>query len=392
MYEQSILSASSELLRVSNNAQENTRYTCTRIVNELLSQTTDSALELIILHFSSEFIVADVSEYFVSAFPTTQIIGCTSAGEFDGNGYQTTSLVAIAFEQSAFACSTILLSDLSTLDFDTAYNTARQLRQDLLRKDHFEQEQLMFLSFIDGLNMIEENFLHTFAAVFGNVPHFGGSAGDDLKLKATFVVHNKQTLQNAAVIALIGSRRPFKIFSNDHIKTPVSQLVVTQANPETRTVYELNGEPAAEYYAKLLGIKGGQLTPKIFSVFPLAVLVDKRYFIRSIQKVNLDDSSITFYCAVDLGMILTFVQMGDCIESLNNKLIELEDDCGQADFVYGCDCFLRRLEIQQRERKEDIAKIHKKYNIVGFNAYGEHINSIHLNQTFTGIYFGTSNA
>lgn len=388
MYEQSILSASSELLDQSESAIENTRATCNRVIGELLSQTQDRPIELVLLHFSSEFHVPSVSEHFTNAFPNTQIIGCTSAGEFNGNGYQMRSIVAIVFERSTFACSTILLPDLSTLDFDTAYNTARQLRQDLLRKEQFEQHQLMFLSFIDGLNMAEENFLHAFAAVFGKVPHFGGSAGDDLKLEATFVVHNDQTLENAAVIALVGSRRPFKIFSIDHIKTPVSQLVVTQANPETRTVYELNGEPAAEYYAKLLGITVPQLTPEVFSVFPLAVLVDKRYFIRSIQKVNLEDSSITFYCAVDLGMILTFVQMDDCIESLYTEMEQLENECGKADFVYGCDCFLRRLEIQQQDKVSEIAKIHKKYNIVGYNAYGEHINSIHLNQTFTGIYFG----
>jgi len=388
VYEQSILSASSELLNVSDSRYDNTSKTCQTVIAKLREQANEASIELLILHFSSEFDVPSVNAHFLNAFPNTQIIGCTSAGEFDGNGYQTTSLVAIAFQKSTFACSTILLSDLSTLDFDTAYNTARQLRQDLLRKEKFEQYQLMFLSFIDGLNMAEENFLHTFASVFGSVPHFGGSAGDDLKLQATFVVHNNQTLQNAAVIALIGSRRPFKIFSNDHIKTPVSQIVVTQANPETRTVYELNGEPAATYYAKLLGIEEAQLTPEVFSVFPLAVLVDKRYFIRSIQKVNVEDSSITFYCAVDLGMILTFVQMGDCIDSLDNKLAELENECGQSDFVYGCDCFLRRLEIEQRDKNKDIAKIHSRYNIVGFNAYGEHINSIHLNQTFTGIYFG----
>ena len=89
--------------------------------------------------------------------------------------------------------------------------------------------------------------------------------------------------------------------------------MVTNADAESRTVYEINGEPAAHYYASLLGLKADELTPDVFSLFPLAVFVGGKYFIRSIQKVDLVTNGITFYCAVDIGIILTFIQLGDCI-------------------------------------------------------------------------------
>ena len=113
--------------------------------------------------------------------------------------------------------------------------------------------------------------------------------------------------------------KAFTVFSIDHINSPVSKLVVTHADPESRTVYEINGEPAAQYYASLLGMKAEDLTPDVFSMFPLAVMVGGKYFIRSIQKVDLATKAITFYCAVDIGIILTFVQLGDCIEALESK-------------------------------------------------------------------------
>lgn len=156
--------------------------------------------------------------------------------------------------------------------------------------------------------------------------------------------------QNAAVLMLIGTGKAFSVFSVDHIDSPVSKLVVTKADPESRTVYEINGEPAAQYYASLLGLKASDLTPDVFSVFPLAVLVGDRYFIRSIQKVDLATNAITFYCAVDIGIILTFVQLGDCIDVLENKLETLTQELGEAEFVYTCDCFLRRLEIEQNKK------------------------------------------
>jgi len=134
-------------------------------------------------------------------------------------------------------------------------------------------------------------------------------------------------------------------------------------------------------------MKAEDLTPDVFSMFPLAVLVGGKYFIRSIQKVDLSTNGITFYCAVDIGIILTFVQLGDCIEALEGKLDELRTQLGEPAFVYACDCFLRRLEIQQGKNDHEIKRLQQKYKVAGFNAYGEHIHSVHLNQTFTGVYF-----
>ena len=234
---------------------------------------------------------------------------------------------------------------------------------------------------------LQESLEETFATAFGNIAHLGGSAGDDLKLEATYVFYNGEFHRDAAVLLLVGTGKPFTVFSIDHINSPVSKLVVTHADPESRTVYEINGEPAAQYYASLLGMKAEDLTPDVFSMFPLAVMVGGKYFIRSIQKVDLATNAITFYCAVDIGIILTFVQLGDCIEALESKLDKLRAQLGEPEFVYACDCFLRRLEIQQGENDHEIRRLQQRYNVAGFNAYGEHIHSVHLNQTFTGVYF-----
>lgn len=360
------------------------------VVKQILSKTTIDDIDLIIVHFSSEFDIPQLSKLVFDQFPDATIAGCSSAGEFNQNGYVTQSLVIIAFLKSDFTSAASVVSNIDQLNFDRAYQTASSLREKLNNKGQFEPDECMVLSFLDGLTMNEEGFLQTFGSVFGSIPHFGGSAGDDLKLEVTFVIYNGEVHENAAVIVLIGCKRPFEIFSSDHIQTPVSKMVVTKADQKTRTVYELNGEPAAEYYAKLLGKKLEELTPDVFSVFPLAVMVGSKYYVRSLQKVDPQSNSLTFYCAVDLGMILTFVQLGDCSESLSNQLNELKMRLGPSEFVYGCDCFLRRLENVQRGKKEDIKQLQKEYNISGFSAYGEHIDSIHLNQTFTGVYFAKS--
>ena len=361
---------------------------CRDVANEILANVKCDEIELLLFHTSTLFDLDTVAKEISARFPHVNIVGCTSAGEFNKNGYGTEKLLAVAFLKNEFSIATALVSNLGEVNFDEAHDIASGLRRALQgRERRYDTEQHFVISVLDGLPRHEEHFLETFATAFGNIPHLGGSAGDDLKLEATYVFYNGEFHRDAAVLLLVGTGKPFTVFSIDHINSPVSKLVVTHADPESRTVYEINGEPAAQYYASLLGMKAEDLTPDVFSMFPLAVMVGGKYFIRSIQKVDLATNAITFYCAVDIGIILTFVQMGDCIEALESKLDKLRAQLGEPEFVYACDCFLRRLEIQQGKNDHEIRRLQQMYNVAGFNAYGEHIHSVHLNQTFTGVYF-----
>lgn len=361
---------------------------CRDVANEILANVKCDEIELLLFHTSTLFDLDTVAKEISARFPHVNIVGCTSAGEFNKNGYGTEKLLAVAFLKNEFSIATALVPNLGEVNFDEAHDIASGLRRALQgRKRRYDTEQHFVISVLDGLTRHEEHFLETFATAFGNIPHLGGSAGDDLKLEATYVFYNGEFHRDAAVLLLVGTGKPFTVFSIDHINSPVSKLVVTHADPESRTVYEINGEPAAQYYASLLGMKAEDLTPDVFSMFPLAVMVGGKYFIRSIQKVDLATNAITFYCAVDIGIILTFVQLGDCIEALESKLDKLRAQLGEPEFVYACDCFLRRLEIQQGKKDHEIRRLQQRYNVAGFNAYGEHIHSVHLNQTFTGVYF-----
>lgn len=361
---------------------------CRDVANEILANVKCDEIELLLFHTSTLFDLDTVAKEISARFPHVNIVGCTSAGEFNKNGYGTEKLLAVAFLKNEFSIATALVPNLGEVNFDGAHDIASGLRRALQgRERRYDTEQHFVISVLDGLTRHEEHFLETFATAFGNIPHLGGSAGDDLKLEATYVFYNGEFHRDAAVLLLVGTGKPFTVFSIDHINSPVSKLVVTHADPESRTVYEINGEPAAQYYASLLGMKAEDLTPDVFSMFPLAVMVGGKYFIRSIQKVDLATNAITFYCAVDIGIILTFVQLGDCIEALESKLDKLRAQLGEPEFVYACDCFLRRLEIQQGKNDLEIRRLQQRYNVAGFNAYGEHIHSVHLNQTFTGVYF-----
>ena len=162
---------------------------------------------------------------------------------------------------------------------------------------------------------------------------------------------------------------------------------MTEADPATRTVYELNAEPAALEYARLLGLDPDELDFSTFALNPLAVRIGQEYFVRSIQKVN-PDLSLTFYCAVENGIVLTAMRPDGMLNNLGQRFDSIESTMGEPLITIGCDCFLRRLEAEFTGREQETSEFLMKHNVVGFNTYGEQFDGMHINQTFTGVVIG----
>jgi hypothetical protein len=63
---------------------------------------------------------------------------------------------------------------------------------------------------------------------------------------------------------------------------------------------------------------------------------------------------------------------------------------GGVDLIIGFECVLRRLDAESRQVRHGIADLYRRYNVVGFETFGEQYRAMHLNQTFTGIAIGAS--
>jgi len=359
----------------------------TQASKEIFQQLHHPDIDFVLFYCSAVYQLDELAVAMTQCFKDIDIVGCTTAGEVTRNGCEQKSIVAIGFSSNYFSISAKQVESMGEFDIVDAQNTINELTENCRLKELAPiQENSFLLTLLDGLSTKEEQFLQTLNSATRGIPHFGGSAGDDVNLANTHVFYQNKFHQQAAIVILINSKCPFEVFNCNHIKHPTEKLVVTEADVDNRTVYELNAMPAAIEYAKLLNLDINELTEEVFSLHPLAVKVGGQYFIRSIQKVNLEDLSLTFYCAIDLGIVLTAVEMEDIFNSLNNKLENITQRLGKSELVLACDCFLRRIEIEQKALGEQAKALNAKYNIAGFNSYGEHINGIHLNQTFAGVF------
>lgn len=320
--------------------------------------------------------------------PELECIGCSSAGELTPEGILDGDLLVLILPRSNFTVSTMVIDNLASGGMGDIATSVTTLRgQHSFRIASGPHANTFALCFIDGMSFAEEAVT---AAIFwglDDIPLIGGSAGDHMEFQRTFVLANGTAWSGRAVIALISTDIPFQIFKSDNFIPSPMKLVVTKSDPDRRTVYEFNAAPAATEYATAIGIEPNSLTPLSFASHPVVVRVGGEYFCRSIQKMN-PDGSLTFFCAIDDGVVLTIAQARGMVESTRTTLDTLDGELGGIDMILGFDCILRRLDAQNRQVFRAMSELYKKYNIVGFGTYGEQYQSMHLNQTLTGIAFG----
>ena len=105
-----------------------------------------------------------------------------------------------------------------------------------------------------------------------------------------------------------------------------------------------------------------------------------------------DDGSIQFACAIEEGIVLTIARGLDMVSNLEEAFAAVRARVGVPSLILGCDCILRLLEAQELGIQARIGEIMMANNVVGFATYGEQYNSMHVNQTFTGVAIGSGRA
>jgi hypothetical protein len=317
------------------------------------------------------------------------VIGCTTAGEITSEtGYLQGGIVGVSLSSSELTVHPRLIHPLDKFGLIEAEKLTNDLHKELKLSAEFDAGRMFGMLLIDGLSMLEEQVIASLYNQLGNTPIIGGSAGDDLHFQNTRIYWDGNFMSNAAVFTLFETTLPFETFQIQHFEPTETRLVITESDCATRTVMEINGGPAAQEYAEAVGLEVKELTPQVFAAHPVMLKIDGEYYVRSIQKAN-PDGSLTFYCAIDNGLVLTVAKGTALLENLRQRLEKTRSKIPNIKLVLGCDCILRRLELQQKNLIDEAGEILKNSEFIGFSTYGEQYNGIHVNQTLTGIALGS---
>jgi hypothetical protein len=321
-------------------------------------------------------------------FAGVQVVGCTTAGEIGPAGCLEHSLTGASFAASHFSAVSGHLEHLQQFAADTGQVFAQGLLQQLhAQAPHSDTDNGFALLLIDGLSRREEPVTRALQRALGKLPLIGGSAGDGMKFVETHVYWQGRFCSDSAILVLLTSRLPFRIFKAQHFVTTDQRLVVTEADAPARVVQEINGLPASQEYARMLGIDVCDLDSVRLAAWPLVLTIGGTTYVRAVQKAN-PDGSLTFFCAIENGLVLRLAQGADLLQNLEQTFARIRAEIGPPLLVLGCDCMGRKLEIAQSPDKQRIDELLLQNNTVGFNTYGEQFRGVHVNQTLVGIAIG----
>ena len=357
-------------------------------VAQLRDQLDQPDLALVLFFCSPTYDIDLIAQAMAQAFPGVLTLGCTTAGEITPEGYRTGSLTGLSMSRAVCRAEAFHIEPLSEFAFTDGLDAVRaaMARMTAAEGPDFASRTFAMLM-IDGMSGAEDSVLSALHAGLGEIPLFGGSAGDDLAFARTWIYKDGRFRNDVAALVLVHTPFPFRVFKTQHFIGSDTKMVITAADPLRRVVTEINAEPAAREFARMVGLDIRELTPMIFATHPVVVRVGGADYVRSIQKVN-PDGSLSFFCAIDEGLVLSVARAVDPFDNLAQVFSDIEAEIGPPQMIIGCECVLRSLELERTQMKQRVGDLLIANNVVGFNTYGEQFNAMHVNQTFTGVALG----
>ncbi|MBA3500369.1 MAG: FIST C-terminal domain-containing protein [Myxococcota bacterium] len=333
----------------------------------------DSDRTLVVVFGAPEYVDSqEPLQTIAKAYPRSQVVGCSSAGEICGSKVVDGSLVvAIAkFAHTSLACA---FASASAADSHAAgQSIARELHKPSLRG-------ILILS--DGLNVNGSELVRGVNSVVGkDVVVTGGLAGDGSRFKQTWVLRDgKASGGVVSAVAFYGDRVMIGHGSKGGWDKFGPERTVTRS--EGNVLFELDGEPALQLYKKYLGDRAQGL-PATGLLFPLALRADaqdNKSLVRTILAVNEDKQSLTFAGDIPQGYLVQLMRANfdRLIGAAGDAALMTKQTAGSESkdtLAIAISCIGRRLVLGERVEEEletAIEMLPSGAQQVGFYSYGE---------------------
>ena len=352
-----------------------------------------------------------------------EIWGNSTAGEISGTGFHKNSIVALSIQapKAIFSANT----EYEPIG-DDPIKTGSEVVDRVFRKMEAQMELYFvrsqntdpltalrslpynILIAMDGLSGKEEEVLTGVASTTLNkIQAAGGSAGDDLKFKATYVYSKHGAFTKAVSVAGIYTTLKIGVGIKIGFKPsddPSKYGVVTENGNTPRIVRRINNRPAVDVYMEWLGVTSIDDANAKFAEHPFGTIEpsSKIWKVRSPAMI-LSDGSMLFYSDVPVGTGLTLFSSTPDMH-VNAMVEAVKEAIRRANYpekigaVLLFDCILRDILSDIYGTKErEIAEIKKIVGedtpIIGFSTYGETGNTDmiplwHHNQTITAMVIG----
>lgn len=325
--------------------------------------------------------------------PRARLVGASTSGEIDRDGVHSGSIVASALSG----------------DFEVGIGLGRELSRDAVAAGAGALAQAcdqlgvppadlgkrhVGMVVDDGFRDKKEEFLMGMLEPNPALVLVGGGAGRLDVEPVSSVLHVDDTVVDDAVFVLLFQTdvRWAALRSNAYVPTG-KKLLVTKVDTTFARALEIDGRPAADRYAELIGVDVDELPldkPGGFSMWPTARRVGREYFLHGPSR-PLEDGSIQFSNLLSEGTELELMRLDDLTGSTTRFVREeIPSRVGPpaATFVFQSERRMRMAE--RRGAAHDVSRAFADAPVVGMNACTELYCGFPMTSTLTALAFGSS--
>jgi hypothetical protein len=303
-------------------------------------------------------------------YPTSHILGCSTAGEILGDSLADDSLVVAVTRFDRTTVASAFAPVASPSDSLLAGETlGRQLADPDLRG-------VVVLS--DGLGVNGSELVRGLNSVLGSrVAVTGGLAGDGDRFERTWVLEHGQP--RAGVVSAVGLYGPAVRFGHGSqggwdIFGPERRVTRSEGN----VLFELDDRPALQLYKQYLGDLAAGL-PATGLLFPLAVRSgpdDVKSLVRTILAVDEQTQSMTFAGDLPQGSLARLMRanLDRLIDGASGAAFMTQPHVTGPGLCIAISCVGRRLVLGERTEEEIEATLEvmpQQTHQIGFYSYGE---------------------
>jgi methyl-accepting chemotaxis protein len=251
-------------------------------------------------HFELEKVLAGTREILG---PDTEIIGCSSSGEFTEEGCMNNAVAVALIASSEYSFRVRGRTGLKE-DIRGVFNGFKEDFADFTVREGRTSALMM----IDGLSGNGEECALSAIAAFETDMHIsGGAAGDALAFEKTFVIAGDRVLTDGVALCMV--KGPERFFSGvEHGHSPLSETL-TATETRGNVLLMIDGRPAWEVWKEITredaktggvdvdALKDASEIGSFLLKYELGLEAERGYKIRVPLSVN-DDGSINFACTI----------------------------------------------------------------------------------------------
>jgi len=365
-----------------------------KAVDELYDAICQEDIQLAVFFCSVDYDLPVLEIALREKFSGIKLIGCTTAGELTSEGMMEGSLSGFSIRSNQFFADSDLF-EMGTIESNASAEKLMDLRQRVETQAGEDFQALSWLM-INSYDSKVERVLGVIDLRYDSMPVIGGAPGGGDNFAQAYVYFDGKFHTDSAIVLYISTALPFEVFKIDDFDELPTRVVLTEVDTARRIASEIDGLPAMDGYLEAFGehCHADDVGAEFFAEHPLAAKVAGELYVRAItppivHKGGVKEDGLQFFCAIEEGMVLSTVKIKDTLEHFDDVFSQLNAANGSANLVLGCDCIYRKFNYRRNNVAAEISKIMMDNKVMGFHGYGEQKGVMSVNQTFSGVYFGT---